>query len=164
MLGKIMGGWNLSWIFTLESGQPVTIPCTITTASGVGCYALFVSGQDPNGGSHQANQFWNAAAFTNPEVATSVGQSDLAPLGGAPTPVAGPGYNRLDVALRKSFRTSENTHLELRAEAYNVSNHPNFAQPTNLDFTDSTSFGLSNSTRDNPNGARQIQFALKLYF
>jgi hypothetical protein len=129
----------------------------------VGCYAL-LSGQNPTAARHNGNQFWNAAAFADPAAATAVGQSDLSPLGGAPAQVAGPGFRRLDLALRKDFRVSENTHLEFRVEAYNVTNHPNFALPTNLNFSDPTNFGLSSSTRDNPNGARELQFAIKIYF
>jgi len=163
-LDKIIGGWSVNWILTLQGGQPVTIPCTISTLSGAGCYALFVSGESPTAGKHAVNQSWNPAAFANPEAATSIGQSDMSPLGGAPTQVAGPGFCRMDFSLRKDFKTSEKTRLEFRAEAFNLTNHPNFALPSNLDFNDSTHFGQISSTRDNPNDARQIQFALKFLF
>lgn len=163
-LDRIIGGWSVNGILTLQGGQPVTIPCSITTLSGAGCYALFVSGESPTAGKHDVNQFWNPAAFTNPEAATSVGQSDTSPLGGAPTQVAGPGFRRVDFSLRKNFRTSEKTRLEFRAEVFNLTNHPNFALPSNLDFNNSTHFGQISSTRDNPNSARQIQFALKFLF
>lgn len=158
------GGWSVNWILLLQGGQPVTIPCTITTLSGAGCYALFVSGESPTAGKHDVNQFWNPAAFTNPEAATSVGQGDISPLGGAPTQVAGPGFRRMDFSVHKDFRTSEKTRLEFRAEVFNLTNHPNFALPSNLGFNDSTYFGQIGSTRDNPNDARQIQFALKFVF
>jgi hypothetical protein len=163
-MGKVLGNWTLNWIFTWETGQPVTIPCTITTASGAGCDALFVSGANPNAGPHNLGQYWNPAAFYNPQVTASVGQSNLAPLGGAPAQVYGPGLNRLDAALRRSFQLTENIRLEFRAEVYNALNHPFFAQPSNLNFLNPTYFGQSSSTRDNPNGAREIQFALKFYF
>jgi hypothetical protein len=164
ILDKVIGGWTVNWILTLQGGQPVTIPCSIATLSGAGCYALFVSGKSPTGGKHDVNQFWDPAAFGNPEAATYVGLNDPSPLGGAPTQVTGPGFRRMDFALRKDFKTSERTHLEFRAEAYNLTNHPNFALPSNLDFNDSTHFGQISSTRDNPNDARQIQFALKFFF
>ncbi len=163
-LDKIIGGWSVNWILTLQGGQPVTIPCTITTLSGAGCYALLVSGESPTAGRHDVNQYWNPAAFANPEAAASVGQSDMSPLGGAPTQVAGPGFRRMDFSLRKDFRTSEKTRLEFRAEVFNLTNHPNFALPSNLDFNDSTHFGQISSTRDSPNDARQIQVALKFLF
>jgi hypothetical protein len=163
-IGKVLGNWALNWVYTWETGQPVTIPCTITTASGAGCDAPFVSGANPNAGPHNVSQYWNPAAFYNPAVTTSVGQSNLAPLGGAPTQVYGPGLNRIDAALRRSFQITENVRLEFRAEVYNVINHPFFAQPSNLNFLNTTYFGQISSTRDNPNDAREIQFGLKFYF
>jgi hypothetical protein len=163
-LGKALGNWTLNWIFTFASGQPVTIPCTLTTAAGAGCDALMVQGVNPNAGPHNVNQYWNPAAFYNPAVTTSVGQSNLAPLGGAPTQVYGPSLTRLDAALRRNFQVTENVRVEFRAEVYNVMNHPFFAQPSNLNFLNLTNFGQISSTRDNPNDAREIQFAVKFYF
>jgi len=164
IMGKVVGNWAINWIFTYASGQPVTIPCTITTAAGVGCDALLVQGFHPSSGPHNANQYWNPASFYNPPVVTSTAQGNVAPLGGAPTQVYGPALTRLDAALRRSFQLRESVRVEFRAEAYNVLNHPFFAQPSNLDFLNLTNFGQINSTRDNPNDARAIQFAVKFYF
>jgi hypothetical protein len=162
--GKVLGGWTLNWILTVESGQPVTIPCTITTASGLGCDALFVQGANPNAGSHNVNQFWNPAAFYNPAAATSTGQTSLLPLGGAPTQVYGPGLQRLDAALRRSFQVTEKIRVDVRAEVYNVLNHPYFSTPSNLNFLNTLNFGQISSTRDNPNDAREIQFGIRFSF
>jgi hypothetical protein len=162
--GKVLGNWTINWILTMESGQPVTIPCTITTASGAGCDALMVQGANINAGPRNVNQYWNPEAFYNPAVTTSTGQGNLAPLGGAPTQVYGPPLRRLDAALRRSFQITENARVEFRAEVYNVMNHPWFAQPSNLNFLSTTNFGQISSTRDNPNDARAIQFAVKFNF
>ena len=142
----------------------MTIPCTITTGSGTGCDALMIQGANRNAGLHNVTQFWNPEAFYNPAVVTSTGNSDLAPLGGAPTQVYGPPLRRLDAALRRSFQITENVGVEFRAEVYNVMNHPWFAQPSNLNFLNTTNFGQISSTRDNPNDAREIQFAVKFHF
>lgn len=159
---KLAGGWSAQWILTLESGRPVTIPCTITTAAGEGCYALRTGNTASGAGT--PNQFWNPAAFADPAAATSTGQVDLTPLGGAPSQVRGPGLGRLDFALHKDFRTSEKAHVEFRIEAFNVTNHPNFALPSNLNFSDPALFGRISSTVDAPNDARQIQFAVRIFF
>ena len=165
IMGKIAGGWSFNGVFTYASGQPLTIPCTITTAAGVGCDALLVQGAHQSGGPHNANQYWNPASFYNPPLPVlSPGQGNTAPLGGAPAQVYGPNLIRLDAALRRSFQVRESARVEFRAEAFNVLNHPFFAQPTNLDFLNLTNFGQINSTRDNPNDARAIQFAVKFYF
>jgi len=81
----------------------------------------------------------------------------------------------LDFSLFKEFRTSERTHLEFRAEFFNLTNNPNFSPPGfggngvvaatgALDYTSPLTFGAINSTRDGQNDQREIQFALKLYW
>jgi hypothetical protein len=163
----LVGGWSLNWILTLQDGQPFTIYSDIATAAGVGANALLVPGQNPIGGPHNVNQWMNPSAFTNPPVATAIGQSNLAPLGGAPTQVFGPGTHRLDLSLFKQFQISETTHLEFRAEFFNLTNTPNFSMPvpysSAVDFQ-SPNFGQITMTRDSPNDPRQIQLALKFYW
>ncbi len=161
---QLVGGWSTDWILALQDGQPFTVGCTIPTAAGVGCNALLVPGQNRIAGPHNVNQWMNPAAFTNPSVAATIGQTDLSPLGGEGTQVAGPGFHRLDFSVFKVFRTSERTHFEFRAEFFNITNTPNFALPTFLNFFNTQNFGRIVQTRDNPNDPRQIQFALKFYF
>ena len=142
---------------------------------GFGCYALLVPGQDKYAGPHNVDQWLNPAAFTSPPVATTRGQTDRSPLGGAPTQFYGPGFHRLDFSLFKDFPTSETTHLEFRSEFFNLTNHPNFsppgfsgngvlAAPGSLNYASPTTFGKIASTRDGQNDQREIQFALKFYF
>jgi hypothetical protein len=169
-----LGGWTMNWILPLETGQPGTVPCAITTTSGFGCYANVVPGQNVLGGVHNVDHWLNPAAFASPPVATTIGQSSYAPLGGPPSQFSGPAFRRLDLSLFKEFATSEKTHLEFRAEFFNLTNTPNFSlpgfgnngvsgAPGALDYT-STTFGQINSTRDGQNDQREIQFALKFYY
>ncbi len=174
-VNALLGGWSTNWVVVLQDGQPQTIPCTVGTLAGAGCYALLVPGQNPAGGKHNVDQYYNPAAFANPPVARTIGQTDLSPLGGAATQVVGPGFHRMDLSIFKKFRTSERTNLEFRAEFFNLMNHPNFLNPGfggngvtpapgSRDFTNPDTFGKISGTRDNPNDPRQIQFALKFYF
>ena len=86
--------------------------------------------------------------------------------------------NQLDWTLRRQFNLTERVNLQLRAEFFNLFNHPNFGDPqgtlTNALFGQSTQM-LSNSLGAggtssglNPlyqiGGPRSIQFALKLGF
>jgi hypothetical protein len=160
----LLGGWRMSYILTLQAGQPFTIGCNPSTSAGFGCNALYMPGQDVYGGQHSVDQWLNPAAFHNPPAASSIGQTDFSPLGGAPTQAVGPGFARLDWSLFKDFATSETTHLEFRAEFFNLTNHPNFAQPGSLNFTSPSTFSKITATRDNPNDPREIQLALKFYF
>ncbi len=174
VVDAVLGGWSTNWILTLQNGQPGTVPCAITTTSGFGCYAFLVPGQSVTAGPHNVNQWLNPAAFSSPPVATTIGQSDYSPLGGAPSQFYGPGYHRLDFSLFKTFQLTERFRLEFRSEFFNLTNTPNFsppgfagngvtAAPGSLDYT-SSNFGKITSTRDGQNDQREIQFALKLYF
>lgn len=151
------GGWSLQGIATVQDGQPFTIGCTTTNSAGLGCNALKVQEQSPYAGPHNATQFLNPSAFANPVS----GATGLAALGGSPTQVTGPAYRKLDLSAFRQIPLVERTRLELRAEAFNITNTPNFSTPGNLTFTTPSSFGQITSTRDN---SRQLQFAAKLYW
>lgn len=160
----LLGGWRTNFIFTAQDGFPLNIPCTISTTAGLGCNALLVPGQNPIAGPHDVNQWLNAAAFHNPPVATTVGETDFSVLGGARTAAVGPGFTRLDFSLFKEIKTSERSHLEFRAEFFNLLNSPMFSNPAYTNFTNTATFGEITSTRDAPDDPREIQFALKFYF
>ncbi len=175
LVNAALGGWGTNMIVTVQDGQPGTVPCVITTAAGFGCNALLVPGQSVTAGPHNVNQWLNPAAFVSPPVTTAVGQQDYAPLGGAPTQFYGPGFHRVDFSLFKTFSITERMRLEFRSEFFNLTNTPNFsppglgtatvgAAPGSLDYTNPSTFGKINSTRDGQNDQREIQFALKLYW
>jgi hypothetical protein len=95
------------------------------------------------------NCWANAAAFATPAAYT---------FGNAGTgEVRGPGFNELDFAVAKNFPLPQERHMEFRAEAFNLLNHPNFDTPN---ATLSSSFGKI-STAESP---RQIQLALRFVF
>ena len=164
LANAVLGGWVINWSLTLQDGQPFTIGCPIATTTGLGCNAWGVPGQSPISGPHNVNQWLSPAAFVNPPVATAVGQTDYAPLGGPPGQAVSPGFHRLDSSLFKQFRFAESKVLEFRCEVFNLSNTPDFAAPSFTNFVDTKNFGKITSTRDNPNDPREIQFALKFYF
>ena len=181
------GGWSVVWASTFQGGQPVNIPCPSNTTAGTTCNAMLIPGQDPYAGPHNAVQFFNPAAFTQPCV---LGAGDVpianspkgciplggaAALGGSPTQLEGPSYNRFDLSTFKEFPIRDRFRLQFRAEIFNLANHPNFsapgfggnnvfAVPNSLNFTIPSAFGAIGSTRDAPYDAREIQFALKLYY
>jgi hypothetical protein len=64
----------------------------------------------------------------------------------------------------KNTRLSERCNLQLRAEFFNLLNHPNFGTPNPIVFSGaafSPTAGLITSTATT---SRQIQFGLKLIF
>ena len=89
-------------------------------------------------------------------------------------PVRGPNFMQADLGLHKSFsvwpKGKEDTKLEFRMEAFNLFNRTNFTTPDGnagnirRDATGAAIAGGSYGTIRNTYPARQIQFALKLYF
>jgi len=159
----ILGGWSTNFIATAQDGQPFTVGCATSTSSGSGCNANLVPGVNPYAKS-SVSHFVNAAAFSTPPAVTAVGQTNFASLGGSGTQVSGPPFRRIDLSLFKQFHFSERFYAEFRTEVFNITNTANFANPTSLNYANTTNFGQITSTRDSPNDPREIQFALKVYW
>lgn len=175
---RLVGGWSIQWIATLQGGQPITLSCVNNSVQGLGCGALF-TGQPLRLGLHtdsngKLSWFGNPGAFTDPPACTVVGSCTFANLGGV-TQVPGPGFHRLDFSIFKNFPFSERRGLQFRAEIFNIFNHPNFNAPGfggngvvsiggSTNYVSGSTFGEIGSTRDNPYDPRQIQFALKFYY
>lgn len=163
-----LGGWTFNFIFSYQSGQPTTVTCPTSTTADFGCFANVVGGQNLYAGPHNYKQWLNAAAFAQPAMATAIGQTDYSPLGGGPQQVRGPSFNDLDTSLLKNFRFTESLRLQFRAEAFNTFNTPPFAQPGNLNQFQNVANGFATITStknsNGNNGARTLQFALKLFY
>ena len=63
----------------------------------------------------------NALAFSQPDFGTF---GDL-----GRNAIYGPGYANLDFSISKNTQITERLGLQLRAEFFNLFNHPNFALP-----------------------------------
>ena len=76
----------------------------------------------------------------------------------------GPGLSTWDFSLKKDTSLSEHSHLQFRAEFFNLFNHPNFMPPSTSVFGSSGSALGSAAQISDTHDARQIQFGLKLIF
>lgn len=158
----LLGGWAVNFIYTYQSGQPFTITCPVAT-SAFGCFADVVPGQGLYTGPHNKTQWLNPSAFAQPPIATTIGQADYSVLGGGPQQARGPDFQNLDSSVFKNFVFTESIRLQFRAEAFNTTNTPQFAQPTQLNFT-TAHFSQITATRNPSEDFRRLQFALKLFF
>ncbi len=165
VVNAFLGGWAANWILTAQNGFPGTVGCPTSTTADFGCVALLVPGQPIylNAGPHGTNQFLNPAAFAEPPVATTIGQTDYTPLGGKAGQFHGPSFNNLDFSVFKQFPVYEKSFFEFRGEFFNIFNHPNFGNSfATLNFTNSN-FAQITGTLANTH-ARQVQLALKFYW
>jgi hypothetical protein len=162
----ILGGWVINGFYTHQSGQPFTVTCPVATTADFGCFANVVSGQGLYTGGKTVTQWLNPAAFAEPPTATAIGQTDYSPLGGGQEQARGPNFSNLDSSILKNFRINDSTRFEFRAEAFNTTNTPPFAQPTSqLNFTTAKFSNISSTKNSNGNfGARTLQLALKFFY
>lgn len=158
----VIGGWQFNFIFSGQTGSPITIGCASGTTSDFGCNANMVPGENPYAGPHNRTQWLNPNAFTTPPVATAQsGSGDYAVLGGRAEQVVGPGWDDLDASLFKNFSTGRNTSLQFRAEFFNVLNAVEFGNPGQLNYSQPTAFSSITGTSV---AARVGQFALKWFY
>jgi len=179
--GKVLGGWEISGITTIQTGQSlsitqgsdpfaaVTVPrsvgnCTIS-ATTTSC-PLYPGGlgMTRSGSTVQirADQIGNgsgpktAAHFFNTAAFTdAVGHFGTSPVGA----IYGPGLQVWDISLIKNIKFAERAGLQLRLETFNAFNHGNPSTvDTNVD--DGASFGTVNGWHD----PRNVQIGAKVNF
>ena len=114
--------------------------------------------RQPNGGPRTIDAWISRSAFQRLNSQTQAGQ-----FGDAGRNIArGPSYTNVDISLVRTFRLTQGmmngTTLQVRAEAFNVANHPNFGLP--VADLNSANFGRILSA----GAPRLLQFALKLAF
>jgi Carboxypeptidase regulatory-like domain len=158
-LGRVLEGWQLSGITTLQSGHPYELFGNRDSEHTGLSSRLDIIGNPALPAGHPRNQTGvNIDAFA------------LAPYGQAGTVAKnrfyGPGYNNWDMVMSKDISIVEQVKLQFRTEVYNVFNRTQFDQPGDLIQSPGT-FGFSTATLSRADGttsARQLQFGLKLMF
>jgi hypothetical protein len=149
VINWILGGWQTNCILTVQSGLPFSpVLQTSTTNTGTGSRPN-VAGNPSN--PHTLQHWFDPAAFSAPSPYTygNAGRNIL----------FGPGRVNWDMSLFKNFVIHEQTRFELRAEAFNVFNHPQFGLP-NANIGNPQA-GQITSTVGNP---RQLQMGLRFQF
>jgi hypothetical protein len=170
----IAGGWDLSGITTVRTGEHFT-PCLSADPTNTGTYCAWPdkianpynfsfnpAGQSALGcpAGHQSLTCWyNQAAFTTPPLAP--GQTFAHQFGDSGNgPLVGPDQVNFNVALLKDFDITESNKIQFRAEVYNIANHPQFALPGSTPDIR----GGSSITSTLPDNQREFQFGLKWLF
>lgn len=135
----ILGGWQANWVFSLYSGIPFTVtdPGTSLNAPQNGQMANKVKSKVAIYGPHgTSSPYFDTSAFA-PVTTAQFGNAGW-------DSVRGPGYGNLDFSIFRSFPIYERLKMQLRAEALNLTNHPNFSNPDS-GVTDA-GFGLISGT------------------
>ena len=180
VLGKVVGGWSLSGTGLFHTGHPLTVligldPAQIPNGESISDERPdLVSGVPVIPTGQNRNNWINVNAFTMPPVDAN---GVITHFGNAPRGVIrAPRVWQLDTGLTKSTNLTEKAALEFRVEAFNIFNHMQLGDPSNLDIL-SGGFGVIDTTvnfnNNNDNFGpgntgtglpRQIEFMLRLKF
>jgi hypothetical protein len=162
-LRDIASGWRVSALYRYNAGKPFdALTGNDRSLDGnIGPQRVSQVGLASYGDRSSINNYLNASAFAQPALGTITNMSGYA--------LVGPPSWGLDMALSRIFRVREGQNLELRAEAFNVTNSlrrdPLFTgnplyNPANFYTFKSNTFGQITNAMD----PRIMQFALKYYF
>ena len=157
-LDKLLGGWNLAGVATIQSGDLFTV---IDTSGGT----IFGTSSNTTSGGFSRAQFCPGTTFSNMYSSGGTEARLGGPSGGpgwfspnafCPPPAIGdgtdfgntgpgiamgPGQFNFDVTLQKTTRFAEKYTLLFRAEFFNLFNHPQFEDP-NTTFAVPINFAL----------------------
>jgi hypothetical protein len=172
-LNVVFGGWQIGAIQRYQSGEPLPFYCAsgsfmpgwddcfrFNPVAGQSVYSLAINQPGFNALStpYLNNNFF-ADPNPNPNAPVVFGQLSR---------VTGfrmqPFFNE-DVNMMKRFNVTESVTLEVRADAFNISNRHIFSSPGNLNpspgNTATTNFGFTGGTIDTP---RLVQLEMRLRF
>jgi hypothetical protein len=160
IVSHVLGGWELSGITTIQSGQSTSItqgvdPFAVGGNNGIGLLSAGSTVQvradqigDANG-PKTAAEFFNPAAF-----AVATGHFGTS----RPGAILGPGLQVWDMSLIKNFKFAERVGLQLRLETFNTFNHGN---PSAIDTNvGDSNFGAVTAWHD----PRNLQIGAKINF
>lgn len=154
----LISGWAISGITTFQSGAPFSVTQVSSLQGGISCAGSTCrANRNPGVALYPSNktlkQWFNPAAFY---------ASDFQYGNSAYNMLWGPRYQNWDFAVGKTTALHEGVNLQIRVDAFNIFNHPTFANPAAA-ITNTKTVGTINST--NTSGApRTLQIGGKFTF
>lgn len=156
----VFGGWQANGIFAAYQGRQYMMSASGTTLNMPG------NAQTPDQVKLEVNKlglvgddgtWFDTSAFARPSGVRfgTVGRNSM----------RGPGVINVDLSLFRTFRLTERFNLQFRAESFNISNTPHFANPNGN--ANSSAFGRILSTQsagDAVGRSREFRFGLRLGF
>jgi Carboxypeptidase regulatory-like domain len=160
-LNTIVGGWDVGGLWIWESGSPFSVSSGFATGPSTAATFANYTGSHTMGG------------ITNSPLGPGVYYFSPAQIANFSEPTAGtygtsgrnafrgPGFFNVDTSLVKRFAVGEHKALTFRAEAYNLMNNVDFANPSVTLSGSKVAFGRISAVVNNP---RIMQMALRFDF
>jgi hypothetical protein len=163
MPSRIFGGWRVTGVNAYQTGQPIVIEdrnnWSLTCSTSLAFYScpdrpnLVATPVALDPRDSTSHLFFTPSSFVNNNVGTQ-GTTRRGWL-------HGPSFWNIDFSLQKDTKITEGTAIQVRAEAFNLLNHTNFANPTG-NFS-SGNFGKVTAIRNFQN-SRLVQLGAKFIF
>ena len=173
---RFIEGFRLSTIVQFQTGNPLNITTTSTYTGTAGVQHPNLIAPIPYTKNYViSNNVESVQWFKNPNTLTCTavvaGCSFQLPATGfgnmQRNGARGPGLVNADVSLEKSTKIHENLALNLRIDAFDLFNHPNFSNPGTSATVNSASLGIITATRfpvADLGSSRQLQLSAKIVF
>ncbi len=157
----LFGGWQLNTITTWMSG----LPFTPTVSFGTNCSVNSGPCRPDRAGDpdldHRSRDGWFAVGIGPGSPWAKAPDGQFGNVGR--NTLRGPSFSQSDLSVFKKFKITEATHLEFRAEGFNIFNQVNLGLPDScVDCNPGTAgkiFSLANGAQ-----MRQFQFGMRLRF
>ena len=148
---KLISGWQIVPIATLQSGYPLSVRSIDRSNTGLqfGPRADRVGHGILPAGERTRERWFDTSAFREPAVNT-LGNSGIRFMDA-------PGLHNWDLSLLKNTAITERVNLQIRVEFFNGFNHPAFGSP-NTNISTPTAGQIFGLTRD----GRELQFVTRL--
>jgi hypothetical protein len=147
----VLGGWQYSGFLTIRSGLRFSVNSSVSLLNNG-------QGNRPNQtcrgniSNPNINAWFDTSCYVDDLTIDSYGNAGVNTL-------HTDGLQQLDSSLFKTFKITERANLQIRADAFNTFNHPNFAAP-DATVGDPTEGQIFSTSVDN----RRMQFGLRLFF
>jgi hypothetical protein len=156
VLGAIVGGWQAGGVFTMYSGLPVSSPTTGDLNATGTANSLYgnCTGISPIPTNRDMNHWWNGAAFDNTSSILTYTNGNC-----GRDAFYGIGARSMDLSMSRNIKILESHKLNIRLDAFNANNHPNYNTPS-TNYLSPTTFGIITSAKT----MRQLQLSMKYTF
>jgi hypothetical protein len=149
----LLGGWQVSSITTLQSGQPLSFGISndnlnsgFSNRANLACPTIRKIGK--------TSEWFDTTCLTTP-AQYQLGNSGVGK-------VLGPSYRNSDVSLSKTVRIREQMGASFQVDAFNLTNTPHYSNPNTTCCTaQNPSFGQITGTNGTP---REIQLGGRFTF
>lgn len=151
-VSQVLGGWRVNGILTLMTGTPLNFGYSAANlqAPGNSQSSDIIAPITLPKGISIGNEWFSRASFAAP-TGTNFGNAGR-------NVISGPGFFNLDASIFKLFSITERMNLEIRGEAFSVTNTPQFNNPNTT--LGNAAFGYITGA----GGARNLQLGAKLNF